>query len=66
MKVNYGDGNDNEEFLANFPKVAAYPHLFVVDSSGNVVHSQGTGELEEGNGYDEEVFLAFLNEYRPK
>lgn len=63
LKVSYGDGNDNEEFLANYPEVRAYPHLFVLDSDGTFLHSQGTGELEEGRGYNEEVFLAFLNEW---
>lgn len=63
LKVSYGDGNDNEEFLANYPAVPAYPHFFVLDSDGTFLHSQGTGELEEGRGYNEEVFLAFLNEW---
>ena len=66
MKVNMSDENRNEEFLGNYPKVPAYPHVFVLESDGEFLHAQGTGELEEGPGYNEEVFLAFLNEWRPK
>lgn len=65
MKVNYGDGNNNEEFLANYPKVPAYPHFFVLESDGTFLHSQGTAELEEGKGYNEQVFLVFLDKWKP-
>ncbi len=65
MKVNYSDENRNEEFLKAYPKVPAYPHFFVLDSDGRFLHSQGTAELEEGRGYDENVFLAFLAKWQP-
>lgn len=66
MKVNYSDKNRNEEFLKGYPKVPAYPHLFVLDSDGKFLHAQGTAELEEGRGYDAKVFLAFLARWQPK
>lgn len=66
MKVNYSDKNRNAEFLKGYPKVPAYPHFFVLDSDGKFLHSQGTAELEEGRGYNEKVFLAFLAKWRPK
>lgn len=65
MKVNYSSENENEEFLKNYPDVPAYPHFFVLDSDGTLLHSQGTAELEEGRGYNQEAFLRFLNEWRP-
>ncbi len=65
MKVNYGDGNNNSAFLANYPEVAAYPHFFVLESDGTFLHSQGTAELEEGQSYNEQVFLAFLDKWKP-
>ncbi len=65
MKVNYGDGNDNEEFLANYPNIPAYPHFFVLESDGQFLHSQGTAELEDGRGYNEQVFLTFLDKWKP-
>ncbi len=65
MKVNYSDENKNAEFLDNYPEVPAYPHYFVLESDGTFLHSQGTGELEEGESYDEGVFAAFLNKWKP-
>ena len=65
MKVNYSEDNENTAFLAQFPEVKAYPHLFVLESDGTLLHSQFTGELEEGKGYDRRRFLAFLQEWAP-
>ena len=65
MKVNCGDQNDNSAFLANYPKVPAYPHFFVLETDGTLLHSQGTAELEEGKSYNEQVFIAFLESWRP-
>ena len=39
--------------------------FFVLDQDGTFLHSQGTAELESGRGYNEEVFLAFLNQWKP-
>jgi hypothetical protein len=64
MKVNYSDENPNTEFLERYPEIPGYPHFFVLDSDGTFLHSQGTAELEEGNGYNLQVFLAFLDKWR--
>jgi thiol:disulfide interchange protein len=66
MKVNYSDDNQNEEFLGKFPKVGGYPHLYVLDASGKLLHSQNTEELEEGKGYSERAMLEFLRKWAPK
>ena len=66
MKVNYSDDNQNEEFLGKFPKIAGYPHLYVLDSSGKLLHSQNTSDLEEGKGYSERAMLEFLRKWAPK
>lgn len=70
MKVNYSDDNDNAAFLADYPKVKGYPHLFVLDSDGKLLHSQFTGELElgkeQGKGYNRGKFLAFLKQWAEK
>ena len=65
MKGNYSEENRNREFLASYPTVPAYPHFFVLQSDGTFLHSQGTAELEEGRGYNEQVFLAFLDKWKP-
>src|SRR5512140_434634 len=48
VKVNWSPENKNEQLLSRWPKVAGYPHLFVLDGRGQLIHSQGTAELEEG------------------
>jgi hypothetical protein len=50
--------------LVNYPKVPAYPHFFVLETDGTFLHSQGTTELEEGKGYNEQVFIAFLDSWK--
>jgi thiol:disulfide interchange protein len=60
VKVNFSKENENSALLARWPKVAGYPHLFVLDSGGRVVLSQDTEELERGHSYDKARFLAFL------
>jgi thioredoxin-related protein len=64
MKVNYSDENKNAEFLAQFPKVGGYPHWIFLDSDGKFLHSQGTGELEEGANYIEPKMLIVLRTWR--
>ncbi len=66
VKVNYSKENKNEAVLSRYPKVAGYPHLFVLDSTGAVLHSQDTGNLEQGKGHDPEKVLAFLKAWAPK
>ena len=65
MKVNYSEENENAEFLARFPEIKAYPHLFVLDAEGQLLHSQFTGDLEKGKGYDRAKFDAFLKAWAP-
>ncbi len=65
VKVNYSPEAENREFLSRYPEVPGYPHLFVLDSDGTFLHSQGTGVLEEGEGYSEEAVVAFLERWAP-
>lgn len=62
MKVTY-PGDHAEAFLSKYPKIDAYPHLFVLEKTGELLHSQGTGELEQGQGYNEQAFLTFLQQW---
>ena len=66
VKVNYSKENKNEALLSHYPKVAGYPHLFVLENNGILIHSQDTGQLEKGKGYDRDKILAFLNAWVPK
>jgi thioredoxin-related protein len=66
LKVNYSPENKNEKFLSAYPKIPGYPHFFVLDKRGKLIHSQDTGWLEKGKGYDREKFIAFLNKWKGK
>jgi thiol:disulfide interchange protein len=64
VKINYSEENKNEAFLAKYPKVAGYPHIFVLDSDGTLLHSQDTAALESGRSYDLAKFSAFLTDWK--
>jgi thiol:disulfide interchange protein len=63
LKVNWSPQNRNEQVLARWPKARGYPHLYVLDASGQLLASQATSELEAGQDYDEQKMLAFLRRY---
>jgi thiol:disulfide interchange protein len=65
VKVNYSRENKNAAFLARWPKMAGYPHLFVLGPDGALLHSQDTSTLEVGKGYDRDRMLAFLRSWSP-
>ena len=65
QKVTFDQQNKNEDFLSQYPKISGYPHLFVLDSGGKLLHSQDTADLEEGKGYSESAFTAFLDKWKP-
>jgi len=66
VKVNMGPENENPAFLSPYPVPKGYPHLYVLDESGKLLHSQDTAPLEAGKGYDLAKFTAFLKEWKPK
>lgn len=65
IKVNYSEENENQAFLSAYPPIKGYPHLFVLDAEGKLLHSQFTGELEQGKGYDRSKFFDFLKAWAP-
>lgn len=66
LKINVGPENENKEFLSRFPKIEGYPHLFVLDSKGGLLHSQDTGALEEGKHHSPDKVMTFLKAWSPK
>jgi thiol:disulfide interchange protein len=60
LKINMSDENKNEALLGRYPKIEGYPHIFVLDNDGKLIHSQDTGALEAGKGYDLDKFKSFL------
>ncbi|HTR81901.1 MAG TPA: thioredoxin family protein [Bacteroidota bacterium] len=65
VKINYSKENENTKFLSQYPKIPGYPHFFVLESDGTFLYSQGTGELESGQGHDHDKVLAFLKKWAP-
>lgn len=66
IKINYSEENKNEKFLSQYPEIEGYPHFFVLEKNGELLHSQNTGLLEEGKSYDPEKFMNFLKEWSIK
>lgn len=64
LKINYSKENKNEKFLSQYPIIEGYPHFFVLDTDGKLLHSQNTGELEKDKDYDKEKFISFLNKWK--
>lgn len=60
LKVNWSAENHNEAFLRRYPAINGYPHIFVLDSGGRLLHSQDTEELEATKNYDPAAMRAFL------
>ena len=66
LKVNFSKENQNQAFLSRWPKVAGYPHFYVLDSDGRLLKSQDTSALEAAKDYDPITFRAFLIDWSPR
>jgi len=66
LKINFSEENKNDKFLSQYPKVEGYPHFFVLNKNGELLHSQNTGLLEKDKSYDIQKFLEFLEKWAPK
>lgn len=65
VKINHSEEVPNDDFLGRYPEISGYPHFFVLDAKGALLHSQNTGELEQGRSYDREKMLAFARRWGP-
>ena len=63
VKVNFSKENQNEKILSQYPEIKGYPHLFVLDKDGKLLHSQDTGDLESGKGHSKEKVFEFLKKW---
>jgi thioredoxin-related protein len=63
VKINFSEENRNQEVLARYAPIPGYPHAFVLDADGNLLHSQDTSALEEGKSYNLERLTAFLTNW---
>ena len=65
VKINFSDENPNKEVLSRYGHINGYPHIFVLDSDGKLLHSQDTAVFEEGRGYVLERLMTFLTHWSP-
>ena len=65
VKIDFSDENPNKEVLSRYGPINGYPHIFVLDSDGKFLHSQGTAVFEEGRGYVLERLTTFLTHWSP-
>jgi thioredoxin-related protein len=63
VKINYSPENENRKALSQYPKINGYPYIFVLESSGKLLQSQPTGQLEEGPSYNLKKFTDFLTQW---
>ena len=65
QKVYVGSDNMNKEFFATLPKAAGAPHFWVLSQNGELLASQDTALLEDGDkSYDRAKFAAFIDRWR--
>jgi thioredoxin-related protein len=65
VKINFSPQNENKTVLSKYPEIPGYPHLFVLDTNGTLLHSQFTGDLEQGQSYNLQKFTDFLSKWAP-
>ena len=64
VKINFSEENKNEKFLSGYPKIPGFPHIFILEKNGKLLHSQNTGELESGRGYSRERIIEMLDKWK--
>ncbi len=67
--LNWSPENKNEKVFASYGNPGekyGYPVLLVLNSDGKLIHTQETGQLEEGKGYSVEKVQDFLNKWTAK
>jgi len=64
LKVNVSDENDNAQFMASLPPNLGFPHMYITDADGVVLHSQDTAEFRHKGKYSEQRILAFLERWQ--
>jgi thiol:disulfide interchange protein len=63
LKVNFSDENPNSDFLRRFPEPIGYPHMYVADNNGAVLHSQTTAVFLQDGGYSAQRWMKFFDQW---
>ena len=63
VKINYSDENPNRRFLAQWPILRGFPHLFVLDAQGHLLASQSMSAFVVQQGIDRRAVSSFLQRW---
>jgi len=65
VHLNYSKENKNLDILKTlgFPQRFGFPVIVILDTKGNRIHTQDSGFLESGDGYDKNKVMEFLNSW---
>jgi len=66
VKVNLSPENKDKEVLSRYPKVVAVPSFYPLDSSGELLCPQDTGELEKGDHHHGKKMMKYLRRWAVK
>ena len=61
VRVYSGDGETLSEICRHLPSFDGIPHYFVFSPDGQLLHSQDTDSLEDGESYDYDKVWEFLS-----
>ncbi len=64
LKINVSDTNENTSFMSSLPPVLGYPHMYVSTSTGKMILSKDTAELQENGEYSKKQWLAFIKQWQ--
>jgi thioredoxin-related protein len=65
--MNYSKENKNLNYMEKlgYPQRFGFPVMVILDADGNRIHTQDSGYLEKGNGYDKDKVKLFLQQWSP-
>jgi len=65
--LNYSEENKNEKLYAKYgyPQRFGFPVFIILDEDGNRIHTQNSGYLEEGKGYNHDKIAEFFEAWSP-
>ncbi len=65
LLVNYSRDNKNLDIMTQFgfPQRFGFPVIVILDTAGNVIHTQNTAYLEQDSGYSKGKFIDFLTHW---
>lgn len=65
VKINFSEENPNQAVLSRYGEINGYPHIFVLETDGKLLHSQDTAVLEDGKSYALDRLTTFLTRWAP-